>query len=189
MSRKTRNMKRKKTVNKTIETSTLAPTPKPSLWKWTPVVLLLFAAGLALAFQGIGAETGKTTSKEATEQPAKTRSSLTPETEVLAYVGGKADWQPKQLKELENRQEFQFDSLLCYMDQNGFIRMNPGVDIDLLSEADRFFEEDNERFPESKDVVRFVDENRNHLRHDRTGLAKTGERFYSDRVRYASGDR
>jgi len=174
-------MRRNKTESKTVEVSTPMPKPKSrgwSLWKWMPVVLLLFVVGLAVAFQGIGAETGKTTPQSATEQSAKAKPSLTPETEVLAYVGGKNDWQPQQLNELAKSQEFQVDNHLCYVDQNGFIRMNPGVDIALLSEADRFFEEDNEHYPESKDVVRYVDKHRNHLRHDRMGMAKAGERFY-----------
>jgi hypothetical protein len=79
---------------------------------------------------------------------------LTPETEVLAYVGGKNDWQRKQLRELEKGQEFQFDHHLCYIDPDGLIRMNPEVDVALFPEADRTFERDNGRFPEAEDVVR-----------------------------------
>jgi len=58
MSRRNRKLKRKNTETKTVSTTT----PKPKgliLWKWTPVVLLLFVAGMAVVFQGIGADSAK----------------------------------------------------------------------------------------------------------------------------------
>lgn len=140
--------------------------------------MLLFIAGLTVSLQGIGAETSKTANADQFEQTTKTKQIPKPETEVLVYVGEKNAWQPKQLESLEKGQEFQFDNHLCYVDQNELIRMNPGVDIALLSEADRYFEENNWRFPEPKDVVRFVDQDRNHLRHDRMMVAKAGDLFY-----------
>jgi hypothetical protein len=111
-----------------------------------------------------------------TKQTNKTN--LDAETSVLAYVGGKDSWQVKQVKELAKGQEFQFDNRFCYIDQNGLTRMNPGVDINLLNEADRIYQKDNARFPESKDIVRFVSKNHKHSHFERMGTLKLDNQFF-----------
>ncbi len=173
MSRKTRKKKRMTTVAQAKRRTRIS-----QLSGWAPVALLLFVTGLAVAFRGIGADTSKTTTTLQSERATNNQPNLTPETEVLAYLSEKNSWQNRQLKELERGREFLLDNQLFNIGQSGLTRMNPRVNVALLSEADRYFDENNSRFPESNDIVRFVDQDRNHLRHDRMITANPGALFY-----------
>ncbi len=108
------------------------------------------------------------------DSPAE-KVTLTPETEVLAYVGGREDWQLMPVRNLERGQEFLYKEHLCYVDRFGKVQMNLAIDISMLPEADRAFEKGNSRFPESREIVRFLAKDRTHLRHERMGTAQAGD--------------
>lgn len=176
----TRRMKYGKTKQTVSKHRQPARYAKWSVWSWPPIILVLLAVGvLSVASQGTTAQFSKAEVDVVSfdQHTTTTTPELTPETEVLAYVG-EGDWKLMLLKELERGQEFQFDNYFCYIDQNGFIRMNPDVDVTLLQEADRAYDKNNWRFPKPKDIVRFIDENSRHIRHDRMGTLKSGNRFF-----------
>ncbi len=149
-------------------------------------VLLISTTG---AFQTLLAQSPNS-DEPIKQRVARQAPDLTPETKVRAYVGGKDRWKYMPLKELNKGQEFQFDDHLCYVDQNGLIRMNPGVDVTKLEEANREFDRTNWRFPEPEDVVRFIDKESRHSHHDRMGTLKLGNRFwFQGRLYQATEDR
>jgi hypothetical protein len=182
MSTKTKHkMKDNKTKQTASKNSQQIHYARWLVWTWPPIILVLLAvSALSTASQGTTTQFSKDeVDAVSLDQRATTATpELTPETEVLAYVGDKGNWKSMLLKELEKGQEFQFDNHLCYIDQNGFIRMNPDVDVTLLQEADRAYDKNNWRFPKHKDIVRFIDENSRHIRHDRMGTLKSGDRFF-----------
>ncbi len=103
---------------------------------------------------------------------------LGPETDVLAYVGGKNEsWQYKKTNELSRGQEFLLDGKLCYFGALGALRMNPDVDPRKLHDADRSFDANNWRDPRPDDVVRFLGSDGSHLRHDSLKNLKAGDQF------------
>lgn len=146
------------------------------LYRWATIVLFLFVMGSTVIFQGVIAEPSSATSYQTQVEKS---ADLTYDTEVLAYVEERNSWQPKPLKEIDKGQEFLFDNRLCYVDQSSLIRMNPEVNPDLLPEADRIFDKNNWRFPEiNKDVIRFVNRDNRHLRHDLMDKLQANDRFF-----------
>jgi len=102
-----------------------------------------------------------------------------PDTEVLVYTGqGGVTWQPLPFAMVPRGGEFQFDGYLCGIDQDGRVWVSPNMSATQLFEADRNFDPYNWRWPESEDVVRFVDRDNHHLRHDRMGRFQAGDRFW-----------
>lgn len=115
---------------------------------------------------------------------------LDPETDVLAYVGGKGEsWQNKKMNDLSRGQEFLLDGKLCYFGALGALRMNPDVDPRKLHDADRYFDANDWRDPRSDDVVRFLDSDGSHLRHDLMKNLKAGDQFaFQGRIYVSSQD-
>lgn len=110
---------------------------------------------------------------------SKANSLLSDEERVTAYFSGNKGWIEIPKKELQKNQEFLCDNHLCYFDGKlGLLRMNPNVDIELLPEADRSYDKKNWRFPNSTDVVRFINKSYKHVRHDRMGSIQIDDRFF-----------
>lgn len=98
---------------------------------------------------------------------------------VTAYFSDSKNWVEIPKNELQKDQEFLCGSHLCYFfGKFGLLRMNPDVDIKLLPESDRSYDENNWRFPEPTDVVRYIDKLYKHIRHDRMGSLKNHDRFF-----------
>lgn len=111
---------------------------------------------------------------------------LEPDTEVLIYVGEGADWQPTPFGAVPRGVEFLFNGHLYHIDQDGGVWLNPDVKADAakLADTDRAFEPYNWRWPEREDVVRFIGHDNHHLRHDRMGTCRPGDRFWFQGVLY-----
>jgi hypothetical protein len=139
---------------------------------------ILFVFGLLGIQEGVLAQTDGDRASQPISAPASLTPDLTPETQVLAYDDAKNDWEPTVLTDLAKGQEFQFGEHLCHVDQDGLVRMNPDVAAEKLADADRAYEKDNWRFPEAGDVVRFIDKENGHVRHDRMGTLTEGDRFW-----------
>jgi len=110
---------------------------------------------------------------------ANTESSprLAVDTKVLIYTDkGNKGWQSTPLGEVGKGQEFQFGNELYVIDLNGAL-VRRHISLDKLAEADRMFEANNRRFPEENDVVRFVDAEFHHIRHDWMRTARPGDKF------------
>ncbi len=157
-------------------------------WLYSELIVLLLLSVISITTSGFvnnNEPVGSSHSVIKNVESIKQKPSLTPETEVLAYVGGKDDWKLMPLKYLEKGQEFKFDNHLCYVDKHGLIRMNPSVDVNFLLESDRIYDKDNWRFPEAGDVVRFVNKDSNkHLRHDRMGTLVATDHFFFQGLLY-----
>lgn len=110
-----------------------------------------------------------------------------PDTEVFVYTGnGDTGWQPIPFAMVPWEVEFLFEDRLYHVDADGWVRVNQYVDAnaETLAETDRPFEPYNWRWPESEDVVRFVDRDNRHLRHDRMGTFQAGDRFWFQGILY-----
>lgn len=110
-----------------------------------------------------------------------------PDTEVLVYSGsGDNGWQPIPFGAVPWGVEFLSDGRFCDVDPEGRVRVNLSVEASEtnLAEADRSFEPYNSRWPEPEDLVRFVDQDNQHLLHNRAGACQAGDRFWFQGVLY-----
>ena len=156
--------------------NSLAPrqTRKPR-YPWAPFFALLILVTAAFGFLR-SAEPLDSGANSGQPSPAG-KVTLTPETEVLAYVEGREVWRLMPFRNLKRNQEFLYQEHLCYVDRFGKVQMNLAIDISMLPEADRAFDRDYSRFPEPREIVRFIAEDRTHLRHERMGTARAGDSF------------
>ncbi len=110
-----------------------------------------------------------------------------PDTEVSVYTGsGDTGWQPIPFGAIPWSVEFLFDGRFYDVDPEGRVRVNLSVEASEtnLAEADRPFEPYNSRWPEPEDLVRFVDQDNQHLLHNRAGACQAEDRFWFQGVLY-----
>ncbi len=110
-----------------------------------------------------------------------------PDTEVLVYTGrGDTGWQPMPFGVVPWGVEFLFDGRFYDVDPEGRVRVNLSVEASEtnLTEADRPFEPYNSHWPEPEDLVRFVDQDNQHLLHNRAGACQAEDRFWFQGVLY-----
>ncbi len=104
-----------------------------------------------------------------------------PETQVLVYSGvGVNGWNSVPFRLIRRVQEYLYGGKFYDIDPNGWVRFNANItstDAN-LAEADRVFEPYHSRLPEPQDLVRFVDDQNNHLRHDLSGACQSGDYFW-----------
>jgi RHS repeat-associated protein len=110
-----------------------------------------------------------------------------PDTEVLVYTSsGDTGWRPMPFGVVPWGVEFLFDGRFYDVDPQGRVRVNLSVEANAtnLTEADRPFEPYNSRWPEPEDLVRFVDQDNQHLLHNRAGACQVEDRFWFQGVLY-----
>jgi RHS repeat-associated protein len=106
--------------------------------------------------------------------------------QVLVYVpNGQPAWQPKTLATVANDSEFQYAGRLYHIDATGVMRRREYVAVNVLADTDRVYDPTNWRFPESGDVVRFVDSAGRHRFHQIMDRFAAGDRFWFQGVLYA----
>lgn len=106
--------------------------------------------------------------------------------QVLVYVpDAQPAWQPKTLATVANDSEFQYEGRLYHIDATGVMRRREYVAVNVLADTDRVYDPANWRFPESGDVVRFVDSAGRHRFHQIMDRFAAGDRFWFQGVLYA----
>jgi RHS repeat-associated protein len=104
-----------------------------------------------------------------------------PDTQVQVYSGiGGNGWESVPYRQIRREQEYLYEGKFYDIDPNGWVRFNESVTAteSTLTEADRVFEPYNSRLPEPEDLVRFVDSQNNHLRHNRAGACQANDYFW-----------
>lgn len=106
--------------------------------------------------------------------------------QVLVYVpDGQPAWQLQTLATVANDSEFQYEGRLYHIDATGVMRRREYVDVNVLADTDRVYDPANWRFPESGEVVRFVDSAGRHRFHQIMDRFAAGDRFWFQGVLYA----
>jgi len=148
-----------------------------------PGVLLV-----ALLLLGIVSVTAVTAARRT---PTSAAAGATPQpiaktSQVLVYVPeGQPAWQSDTLARVGRETEFQYAGRLFYIDANGTQWRRENVNTQALADTDRVFDPANWRFPESGDVVRFVDGAGRHRFHQIMDRMAAGDRFWFQGVLYA----
>jgi len=106
--------------------------------------------------------------------------------QVLVYMPDmQPAWQTKTLATVANDSEFQYEGRLYHIDAAGVMRRREYVDVNVLADTDRVYDPANWRFPESGDVVRFVDSAGRHRFHQIMDRFAADDRFWFEGVLYA----
>lgn len=176
--------------SKTIRTT--SQQQRSAIWRYVAVIaIVLVAAGSA--YLSVSAMSVRPSENSTAVLPAgQVQATITPfsstrwtnDLQVLAFDESQKSWRPMRLGQVAPRQEFQFDGHLYFLNLNRDVKENPRVEVSRLAEADRGFEPDRRRSPESQDVVRFVDRDNRHWRHDVALTAGPGDRFVFQGIVY-----
>jgi len=147
------------------------------------VVLLLAILGITAIIVTLR------TSSSAAQNVASSAALLQPiakSAQVLVYVpDAQPAWQTKTLAMVANDSEFQYEGRLYHIDATGVMRRREYVDVNVLVDTDRVYDPANWRFPDSGDVVRFVDSAGQHRFHQIMDRFAAGDRFWFQGVLYA----
>jgi hypothetical protein len=110
--------------------------------------------------------------------------------QLVQVYDGKPEWISKPLGSVADNKEFIAGGYLCRTRIRGILELVPEVDIARLLDADRPFEKDNWRFPETNDVVRVLDREGRHVSHERLDHVRPGSQFVFQgrRFKFEAGD-